>query len=249
MRFSVMVAVALCLQGTACTTVDEVGVLEQIYQQTAQPPFGSASESVRPDRSEIEAGLRQALQIGSERVIAQIGRIDGFWRDPQIRIALPGRLNEVQTQLSRVGLSGPLDDLQLRMNRAAEKAISESQPLIAETVGSITFADALAILKGGDNAATDWLRVRTEAGLQAIFRPVLDEALQASGAYQRLDQLTASMPQFSGLAEPLKTSLTTHAVDMGLGAFFDYLALEEARIRANPVARSTALLRKVFGSL
>ncbi|MEM7493760.1 MAG: DUF4197 domain-containing protein, partial [Pseudomonadota bacterium] len=197
---------------------------------------------------EIEAGLRQALEIGTERVAGQIGVTDGYWQDPQIRIPLPGRLGEVQDQLGRFGLSGPLDDLQLRMNRAAETAVPAGKRIVIDAVQSITIQDALGILNGGDTAATDFLRGRTETSLRTTFTPFVEDALQSSGAYQMLDGVTSNQPLLQAYAGDFKSDLTTHAVNFGLNGLFNYLAVEEQKIRENPVARTTDLLRKVFGS-
>lgn len=239
-------ALALCLLPAACESVDaeQVGaVLGSIYGPQGETDGQGALSSL-----EIEAGLRQALEIGTERVADQIGVTDGYWQDPQIRIPLPGRLGEVQSQLQGVGLSGPLDDLQLRMNRAAEDAVPAGKQIVIDVVRSITIQDALGILNGGDTAATDFLRGRTETSLRTTFTPYVEDALASSGAYQMLDSVTASQPLLAVYAGDFKSDLTTHAVNFGLNGLFNYLAVEEQKIREDPVARTTELLRKVFGS-
>lgn len=198
--------------------------------------------------AEIDAGLRQALEIGTDRVASQIGVTDGYWNDPQIRIPLPGRLGQVQSELDKVGLSGPLDDLQLRMNRAAENAVPVGKTIVIDAVKSITIEDALGILNGGDTAATDFLRGRTEEQLRQTFTPYVEDALAASGAYRALDSVTSSQPLLAIAATDYKSDLTSYAVQFGLDGVFTYLALEEQKIRENPVARTTDLLRKVFGA-
>lgn len=246
MRAFIAGALALCLLPSACESIDseQVGaVLGQIYG-----PNGGAGDQSGLSSFEIESGLRQALEIGTERVAGQIGVTDGYWQDPQIRIPLPGRLGEVQSQLNQFGLSGPLDDLQLRMNRAAEDAVPAGKRIVIDAVQSITIQDALGILNGGDTAATDFLRGRTEASLRTTFEPYVRTALQDSGAYQMLDGVTSSQPLLQAYAGDFKSDLTTHAVNFGLDGMFNYLAVEEQKIRENPVARTTELLRKVFGS-
>lgn len=246
MRAFIVGALALCLLPAACESIDseQVGaVLGQVYG-----PDGVGGDQSGLSTFEIEAGLREALTIGTERVAGQIGVTDGYWQDPQIRIPLPGRLGEVQSQLSQFGLSGPLDDLQLRMNRAAEEAVPAGKRIVVDAVSSITIQDALGILNGGDTAATDFLRGRTEASLRTTFEPYVEDALQSSGAYQMLDSVTSSQPLLQAYAGDFKSDLTTHAVNFGLDGLFNYLAVEEQKIRENPVARTTELLRKVFGS-
>ena len=112
---------------------------------------------------------------------------------------------------------------------------------------SITIEDALGIFQGGDTAATDFLRGRTEVSLRQTFTPFVEDALESSGAYRALDSVTSSQPILAVAATDYKSDLTTYAVQFGLDGMFDYLALEEKKIRENPVARTTELLRRVFG--
>lgn len=245
MRAFIAGALALCLLPAACETTD-LGELGQVLGEVVGGADG-ADGADGLSGWEIEAGLREALTIGTERVAGQIGVTDGYWQDPQIRIPLPGRLGEAQSQLAQFGLSGPLDDLQLRMNRAAEDAVPAGKRIVIDAVSSITIQDALGILNGGDTAATDFLRGRTEASLRTTFTPYVEDALQSSGAYQMLDGVTSSQPLLQAYAGDFKSDLTTHAVNFGLNGMFNYLAVEEQKIRDNPVARTTELLRRVFG--
>lgn len=208
---------------------------------------GVGTQSGALSNFEIESGLRQALEIGATNVSSQLGATDGFFGDERIRIPLPGRLGQLQSTLSNVGLSAPLDDLQLRMNRAAEAAMPEARRLVVSAVQSITLEDALGILQGGETAATDFLRGRTEAGLRDAFSPFLDQALQGAGAFQALDSV-ASRNGFGGLANQLQGDMRDHAVNLGLQGMFFYVGQEEKKIRENPVARTTELLRRVFGA-
>jgi len=196
---------------------------------------------------EIESGLRQALEIGATNVSSQLGASDGFFGDDQIRIPLPGRLGDIQDRLQTFGLSAPLDDLQLRMNRAAEASMPEARRLVVSAVQSITLEDAVGILQGGDSAATDFLRGKTETNLREAFSPFVDDALQSSGAFQALSGVAASNG-LGGLTTSLQGDMRDHAVNLGLDGMFYYVALEEQKIRENPVARTTELLRKVFGA-
>jgi len=248
MRKFVVGAIALCLVPASCeggASGDLGSVLGEVLGSVATGESGGQSGL---STYEIDAALRQALEIGTERVAGQIGVTDGFWKDPRIQIPLPGRLGDAQRQLSGLGLSGPLDDLQLRMNRAAEDAVPAGKAIVIDAVKSITIEDAVGLLQGGDTAATDFLRRRTEAGLRDTFTPYVETALESSGAYQALNSVTSSTPVLAIAAIDYKSDLTNHAVQLGLDGMFDYLALEEKKIREDPVARTTALLRKVFGS-
>ncbi|MEO9971350.1 MAG: DUF4197 domain-containing protein [Hyphomonadaceae bacterium] len=196
---------------------------------------------------EIDAGLRQALEIGATNVASQLGATNGFFGDSRIQIPLPSRLASVQQNLSKVGLSGPLDDLQLQMNRAAEAAMPEARKLVVSAVQSITLDDAVGILQGGDSAATTFLRNKTESSLRDAFSPYIQTSLAETGAIQSLNSV-ASKYGLSAVASDLRSDMTDHAVNLGLDGMFLYVAEQERDIRENPVARTTDLLKKVFGS-
>ncbi len=196
---------------------------------------------------EIDAGLRQALEIGATNVSSQLGAENGFFGDSRIQIPLPGRLADLQDGLGKVGLSAPLDNLQLQMNRAAEAAMPEARKLVVSAVQSITLEDAVGILQGGDTAATSFLRGKTEASLRDAFKPYIQTALSQTGAVQSLDSV-ASKYGLSAVASDLRGDMTDHAVNFGLDGMFLYVAEQEREIRENPVARTTDLLKKVFGS-
>lgn len=249
MRRIILGAILACTLPAACESDGTAGALGEMFGSMAGYPGATGTAEGSLSQSEIEAGLRQALEIGTERVASQIGVTDGYWGDAKIRIPLPGRLGEAQRQLQQVGLSGPLDDLQLRMNRAAEDAVPAGKTIVIDAVKSITIQDAMSILQGGDTAATDFLRARTEASLRTTFKPYVEQALASSGAYQTLDSVTSSTPMLAVAATDYKSSLTDHAVSLGLDGLFDYLAVEEQKIRENPLARTTDLLRKVFGAV
>ena len=246
MRIMVLGALALSVLPAGCET-GTGGEFGQVLGDVLGGIEGAQSQGGELTLAEIDAGLRQALEIGTERVATQIGVEDGYWQDPQIKIPLPGRLGQVQGELSKLGLSGPLDDLQLRMNRAAEDAVPAGKRIVIDAVQSITIEDALGILRGGDTAATEFLRGRTEDSLRQTFSPFVEDALASSGAYRALDSVTSSQPLLAIAATDYKSDLTTHAVQFGLDGLFTYLASEEQKIRENPVARTTELLRRVFG--
>ncbi|MEM9738600.1 MAG: DUF4197 domain-containing protein [Pseudomonadota bacterium] len=233
---------------TGCQTTgtsgsgDFAGVLGGVLDGIATNEGGSGLSEF-----DIEAGLREALTIGTDRVAAELGQTDGYFGDPQIRIPLPGRLGDLQEGLQSVGLSAPLDDLQLRLNRGAEAAVPQAKTLVISAVQSITLEDAVGILNGGETAATDFLRGKTEIGLREALTPHIRESLETSGAYTALDNV-AQRNGLGGVADSLRDDLTTSAVDFGLDGLFLYVAAEETRIREEPVARTTELLRKVFGA-
>ena len=233
------------LSVAACETTD--GDYGAVLGEILSGAAGDATTAGALSTLEIDQGLREALSIGTERVASQIGVQDGYFVDPSIKIPLPGRLGDLQSTLQPLGLSAPLDDLELKLNRAAEAAVPDGKRLVLQAVQSITLEDAVGILNGADNAATVFLREKTEVGLRDALRPFMDSALQSSGAVSALNDV-ANRNGLGAIASSLQSDLADTAVDKGLEGVFFYLASEEKKIRENPVARTTDILKKVFGS-
>ena len=236
-------ALALTLVPAACESTDMAQIGTVLGQMGTQQGVGSGALS----QFEVEAGLREALTVGTNIVAGQLGQSDGYFSDPKIRIPLPGTLGDLQRASSRFGFSQPFDDLQLKLNQAASDAIPEAKKLVIGAVQSITLDDAMGILRGGDTAATDFLRRKTETQLRSALTPYMNSALQSSGAFQSLNSL-ANQNGLGGLMGNLQNDVTTTAVNYGLDGLFLYVAAEEQKIRENPVARTTDILRRVFGS-
>ena len=243
MRRAVILAGLAAMGLTGCATTGSSGDFGRVLGEVIGQPATQGALS----QAEIDAGLREALTVGTNLVAAQLGQTNGYFGDSQIRIPLPKTYRDIQSGLSRVGASGPLDDLELRMNRAAEAAVPEARTLVLGAVRQITIEDAVQILNGGDTAATDYLRAKTETQLRAAFTPYVKTSLAEAGAFTSLEQVANSYG-VGGVTSSLQNDLTNHAVTLGLDGMFHYVALEEKKIRENPVARTTELLRRVFGS-
>lgn len=243
MRKLMFGALALAVVPMGCQTTAIPGDLGTILGGVAGSTAGQSPLS----RAEIDAGLREALAVGTNIVATRLGQTNGYFADRRIRIPLPKSYRDVQSNLARVGASAPLDDLELRMNRAAEAAVPEAKSLILGAVQSITIEDALQILNGADTAATDFLRARTQTQLRASLTPYVRQSLAQAGAFTSLEQ-AASQYGLGGVTSNLQADLTNHAVGLGLDGIFLYVAEEEKKIRENPVARSSLILRRVFGN-
>lgn len=197
-------------------------------------------------KGDVSSGLKQALTVSTNAVAKQLGARNGYFGDPKIRIPLPGVLGDAQKRLKPFGMSGVLDDLQLRMNRAAENAAPTARKLMVDAIASMTIQDALGVLRGGDTAATDYLRSKTEVSLRKAFRPYVDKELASSGALTALDG--ALNTYGAGLpATDAHAWLADHAVAGALDGLFYYVAQEEQAIRHDPAKRTTEQLRRVFG--
>jgi len=196
--------------------------------------------------TDMIAGLKDALRIGSENVVGKLGKADGFNADPKIHIPLPDSLKTVKSTLSAVGMDGMMDDLELRLNRAAELATPKAKRIFGNAIREMSFDDARKILNGPDDAATQYFKGKMSAPLSKEMRPVVEKALNQAGAVQTYDNV---MGQYKAIpfVPDVKANLTQHVVDLGMAGIFHYMAEEEAAIRKNPVKRTTDILKKVFG--
>jgi hypothetical protein len=208
---------------------------------------GSQGGSALSD-AEIVAGLKEALAVGTERGIARIGRTDGFWQNLGLRVPLPEKVGQAENVLRRLGQGSKLDAFHLSLNRAAEKAVPEAAAIFGAAIREMTLADARDILRGSDDAATRYFRGKTTATLTARFQPVVARSTDAVGVTRSykdlLGQAARAVPGLDLSQHDIDMHVTRHALD----ALFTTLAEEEKKIRVNPAARTTELLRRVFGS-
>ena len=211
------------------------------------PSSGASGGTGGLSVGEIGDGLKEALRVGSERVVGQVGSTDGFNADPQIHLPLPESLKSVQSALQMAGMAGFLDDLELKLNRAAEAAAPKAKALFWQAISEMTLEDVQGIYDGPDDAATRYFQEKMTPSLAGEMRPVVDTTLSEVGAIRSYD---AMMGQYKSLpfVPDAKADLNVYVVDKGMAGIFHYLALEEAEIRKNPVKRSTDLLKKVFRS-
>lgn len=197
--------------------------------------------------AQIGDGLREALRVGSERVTGTLGQTDGFNTNPDVHIPLPDSLQTAQSALATVGMSGLADDLELRMNRAAETAAPQAKELFLQAISAMTLEDAQGILAGPDDAATKYFQGKMSGPLTERFTPVVNDELADAGAVQAYDKMMGDYGKIP-FAPDVQTNLTPYVVQKALDGMFLMLAREEAAIRQDPAARTTELLQTVFGS-
>ena len=198
-------------------------------------------------QGDATAGLREALQLSAVAVTAKLGRTDGFFGDPRVKIPLPGALGKAQRALAPLGMAAPLDDLQRRVNRGAEAAMPQARTLFVNAVRSMSVTHALSIVRGGDDAGTQYLREKSGPQLTELLRPRMETALAQAGAFTALDRAGSSAGVASA-SQSLRADLINFAVGKALDGAFGYMADEERAIRHDPVKRTSAILRKVFGA-
>ena len=195
---------------------------------------------------DMGAGLKDALKVGTETVVGKLGKSDGFNADPAIRIPLPGGLKTVQTTLDRLGMGSLMNDLETKLNRAAEVATPKAKDLFFKSISDMTLDDVKKIYNGPKDSATKYFQGKMTTPLGDAMRPIIDQSLSQVGAVQSYDK---AMAQYKAIpfVPDVKANLTNHVIEKGISGIFYYLAKEEASIRQNPAKRTTDLLKKVFG--
>ena len=197
---------------------------------------------------EISAGLKEALRVGSANVVSKLGVTNGFNADPAIHIPLPNSLEKVRKIAARVGLQSSFDDLETKLNRAAEAATPKAKALFWNAISQMSLDDARGILKGPDDSATRYFQRKMSAPLASEMRPIVDQAMSQVGAVQAYDNALSRLGPLAPALPDYKTELTNHVIKLGMDGIFHYIAQEEAAIRHDPAKRVTDLLRRVFGS-
>jgi hypothetical protein len=207
------------------------------------------SRSSRLSESEASGGIKEALAQGVHRAVTQLGRTDGFYGDSAVRIRIPGQLGEIADTARRFGAGGKVDEFELAMNRAAEKAVPVAADVFADAVRQMTVRDAIDIVRGEPDAGTRFFRRVTEERLRAQFHPIVQDATQNAGVTQRYKAMVgrnSGLLQLLGGGESL--DLDEYVTDAALDGLFKVVADQERAIREDPAQRSSELLRKVFGS-
>jgi hypothetical protein len=194
--------------------------------------------------AEMDGGLKDALAVGAERAIKGLGKSGGFLNDKAVRIPLPGPIRSLEGSLRMVGQGKLVDDFQKALNRAAEQAVPKAAPIVGDAIRGMSVSDARQILTGPDDAATRYFRDKTSGALAAAFLPSVKSVTDSTGVTKSFKKLTDEAGGLAGNDLDIDKYVTEKTLD----GLFLKLADEEKSIRQNPAARSTDLLKKVFGS-
>lgn len=195
--------------------------------------------------SEIVDGLKQALEIGTSKAVMLVSKKNGFLNNPKIKIPLPENVHKVESILRNIGFGSKIDEFELSMNRAAERAAPEAKSIFWDAIKKMSFSDAREILKGQNDAATQYFQKKTATQLQGAFNPIVNQAMAEVGvtqAYKSIDRKIRALPY----TKSLSFDLDQYVTDKSLDGLFLMLAEEEKKIRQDPAARVTDLLQKVF---
>ncbi|SLM27393.1 conserved hypothetical protein [Desulfamplus magnetovallimortis] len=218
-------------------------ILNKVVSASSEKGDG---EGTSPTLLQMADAFKEALRIGSENVVNKLGTEDGFNKDSSIHIPLPEQLETVKTMLSGVGMSGFVDDLELKLNRAAEAATPKAKELFVQSITEMTFDDVKKIYEGPENSATLYFKEKMGTSLMGEMRPIVDEKLSEVGAVQSYDQVISKYKTMPFVPD-VKANLTDHVLAKGIDGIYHYIAQEEAAIRNDPAKHTTELLKKVFG--
>jgi len=230
---SVKIVVAAALLLTGCINA---GTLDRVLRD------GGAL-----DESTVAAGLKEALRIGTERSTASTSKLDGFYKNALIRIALPEEYNGVAKRLRNFGMGSYVDDFERSMNRAAERASGEAVDVFWSAITQMSIPDAFGILNGGETAATDYFRRTTTSSLTARFQPIVIASMEEVGLYNIYNDLVAKYNMLP-IDKPEAVDIDDYVTSRTVDGIFTVLEGEEKKIREDPAARTTDLLKKVFGN-
>lgn len=211
-------------------------------------PPSTTSTSALSEQEVIE-GLKAALLNGTEVAITQLGQEGGFLENPQVRIPLPSALQPIAEGARNMGLGVLVEDFQTTMNRAAEAAVPAASPVFKEAITSMTVKDALDILQGPDDAATQYFRRKSEGQLQEEMLPIVKQETNRFGVTSAYKKLLANAGPVGTFLGPGVVDPDQYVTSKALDGLFLLIAAEEKRIREEPIARTSDILKKVFGSV
>ena len=236
-RFFLFTVLAFCFSTSALAQLDDI--LKKADAALEHRDTSGLSDD------KIIAGLKQALQVSTTKAVALTGKPDGFLKNDAIKIVLPPRLQTVGRGLRMLGMGSKVDELEVGMNRAAEQATPQAKQIFLASLRRMTFDDARLILTGNDTAATEYFQRSSTADLTTAFSPIVHQAMEKVGVVQQYDRVIKEAP--AGNLISSEFDLDKYVVSKTLDGLFYMLGQEEKKIRKNPAAQTTALLKEVFG--
>ena len=210
------------------------------------PGLGKSKTGAGLSDAQIGSGLKEALAVGTQKAVKQVARPGGYLENQAIKILLPQSLRPVETGLRAIGQGPKVDEFIASMNHAAEAAAPEAAGIFGNAVRAMTIDDARRLLTGGNTSITDYFKAKTSGDLAVAFRPHVEKAMAANGVTQRYNALLGQAPQLPFMKSS-KMEINSYVVNKALDGLFYELGEQEKQIRTNPAARTTDLLRKVFG--
>ncbi len=209
---------------------------------------GKKQKVLGPTNTEITAGLREALELGAKTATGKLSLRDGFLGNALVKVLMPPEAKKVENALRTIGMGNYVDKAIVAMNRAAEDATNQALPIFVNAIKGMTIQDALGILKGNNDAATQYLKTKTTTQLTAAFKPVISSSLDKVNATKYWAEVFDIYNALPTTRTKINPDLTAYVTERALNGIFLMVAEQEAKIRMNPAEQITDLLKKVFGS-
>ncbi len=221
----------------------------KIGSKTINVPSSTGnSNNKKPTNDEMVSGLKEALNIGVGKGADKVSKTDGYFKNTAIKILMPPEAKEVETKLRALGMGNLVDDAILRMNRAAEQAGQKSKPIFVDAIKSMSIVDAVNIIKGPQDAATQYLKKNTTAKLTEAFKPIIQQELDKTEATKYWKQVFDTYNKIPFVTK-VNPDLTSYVTQKALDGLFYMVAQEEGNIRKDPMAYASSLIQKVFSGL
>lgn len=199
-------------------------------------------------QAEAAQGIKAALDQGIGKSVLQLNKVDGFFKDAIYKVLLPPDAQKLVNTFRTLGLGSLVDKAVLQINRGAEDAVGYAKPIFVDAIKSMTLQDAIGLVKNGDTSATHFFRVKTTDKLLAAFQPVIQSSLQKVDATKYYGDLVSRYNNFPTTVKKINPDLASYVTDRATTALFDLIAKEEVNIRTNLAARTSDILKKVFGT-
>ncbi len=252
MKKNIYLILVTCITVNTVTAQGVKGLFDKVTKKdsSGKSILDKITRPVTPAKTvlsneEVINGLREALRVGTDSSSQRLGKVDGFFADAAVKILMPDQAKKVEKTLRDLGMGKLVDKAVLSMNRAAEDAAKGVGNIFWNSIKQMSIKDGLQILKGGDFAATDYLKKTTTAELTEKFRPVIENSLAKVDATKYWKDVFSTYNRFS--KDPVNTDLNAYVTERALSGLFYNIGLEEQKIRKNPAARVTDILKKVFG--
>ena len=198
-------------------------------------------------QDDIANGLKEALTIGAEKGCVNLSKPDGFFKNAALKILMPPEAQKIENTIRNLGLNQLADDFILSLNRAAEDACNTAAPIFVKAIKDITISDGINILRGNDTAATNYLRTKTQTELVASFSPIIKTSLDKVEATKNWEKIITVYNKIPLVNKKINPDLTAYVAEKSMSGIYTEIASQEKEIRSNPMARTTALLKSVFG--
>ena len=207
----------------------------------------AAGSGVNLSESDIAKGLKEALDVGTKNAVGSVSKTDGFFKNPKVKIPFPPEVKKVETSVRQLGMNKQADDFIVALNRAAEDAAKTANPIFADAIKNMTISDAKSILQGNETAATEFMKGKTSIELMAKFKPVVQQSMQKVQVTKHWKTIATKYNQLP-MTKKVNPDLEKYVTDNAIEGLFKMIAEEEIKIRKDPAARISDILKSVFGS-